>query len=463
MHAFNRRDFLKGTGTLALAAAASGLLCGAAEVPTEAVLGAVDGILVHSLSVRISNLWDEEYLVEADFMLENTNSTTAFFVEEHFSISSADKTLYKPITLNKWNGSRYIQDIRLEPGEQQLISASCILAHDDLDSALQDGMRFTFQHGLQSQTFVGRPLFGKYGGEFTAEPVQTLTFPTVGGLRVHSVRVTSQASSSRYLLSFDCALENTYSDPVELRGRNFVLQIGDERIDTHRNVWNLGVNRNDRTASIAPGVPQTVHIRCYCSADAYKRLTRHSDPEPWKFTLLYGQERRTFTGYAASPDTYSVGETQSTALPSVGGIQLSDLSLTDYPTQSSYSLRLYFTMQNLTDAQIDLPIPALHPNDNLPNHFTLQFDGTEQYVYGPFSCKYYDDGDRQYHYWPKSLGAFEALAPHESQLAELVVSLTEREHTSLYTQNHTVALTFTCNGESLTIHLDPRTGVFYAV
>ena len=467
MQAFNRRAFLKGTGTLALAAAASGLLCGAAEVPTEAVLGAVDGILVHSLSVRISNDWNENYFVEAHFMLENTNSTTAIFHIEHFSASSAGKTLYKS-GLNKWNGSHYIQDIQLEPGEQQLISASFLLEHNDLDSALQDGMRFTFQHDLQSQTFVGRPLFGKYGGEFTAEPVQTLTFPTVGGLRVHSVRVTLESDSSgRHFLSFDCALENTYSDPVELRGRNFVLQIGDERIDKYLSVWNLGVNRYYRTASIvpvAPGVPQTVNIQCYCSADAYKRLTRHSDPEPWKFTLLYGQERLSFTGYAASPDTYSVGETQSTALPSVGGIQLSDLSLTDYSTQNkSYSLLLHFTMQNLTDAQIDLPIPALHPNDNLPNHFTLQFDGTEKYVYGPFSCEYYDDGDGQYHYWPKSLGAFEALAPHESQLAELAVSLTEREHTSLYTQNHTVALTFTCNGESLTIHLDPRTGVFYAV
>ena len=287
MQIFTRRDFLKGSSTLVLAAAASGLLCGAAEVPTEAVLGAVDGILVHSLSVRISNDWNERYFVEAHFMLENTNSTTAFFVKEHFSASSAGKTLYKS-GLNKWNGSHYIQDIQLEPGERQLISADFLLEHDDLDSALQDGMRFTFQHDLQSQTFVGRPLFGKYGGEFTAEPVQTLTFPTVGGLRVHSVCVTPESINGRYLLSFDCALENTYSDPVELRGRNFVMQIGDERIDKYLSVWNLGVNKYYRTASIvpvAPGIPQTVNIQCCCSADAYKRLTRHSDPEPSKFTI----------------------------------------------------------------------------------------------------------------------------------------------------------------------------------
>ena len=470
MQTFNRRTFLKGTGTLALAAAASGLLCGAAEVPEEAVLGAVDGILVHSLSVRISNAWNEKYLVEAHFMLENTNSTTAFFLKEHFSASSAGKALYKS-GLNKWTGSHYIQDIQLEPGEQQLISAGFLLAHDDLDPALQDGMRFTFQHDLQSQAFVGRPLFGEYGGDFTAEPVQTLTVPSVGGLRVHNVRVTLESNNVGHFLSYDCKLENTYSDPVALRGRNFVMQIGDERIDKYRNVWNLSVNGNYYTTSIAPiapGVPQTVHVQCYCSTDAYKRLTRSSDPEPWKLTLLYGQERLSFTGYAASPDTYSVGETQSTALPSVGGIQLSDLSLIDDFTQDerqnkTCSLRLHFTMQNLTDAPIDLPIPDLHPQDDLPGNFALKFDGISKHVYGPFYCEYYDDSDRRYNYWPKCIASFEALAPRESQLTELDVSLTEDEYASLYTQDHSVEFTVTCNGESLTIRLDPRTGVFYTV
>lgn len=48
MQAFNRRAFLKGTGTLALAAAASGLLCGAGD-PAEggAAVPTVGGLRVN--------------------------------------------------------------------------------------------------------------------------------------------------------------------------------------------------------------------------------------------------------------------------------------------------------------------------------------------------------------------------------------------------------------------------------
>ena len=51
MQIFTRRDFLKGSSTLVLAAAASGLLCGAAQAPAEAVpmTETVGGLVVHTV------------------------------------------------------------------------------------------------------------------------------------------------------------------------------------------------------------------------------------------------------------------------------------------------------------------------------------------------------------------------------------------------------------------------------
>ena len=459
MRAFTRRDFLKGSGTLVLAAAASSLLCGAGEAPST-VLGAVDGIRVHDITARLSNGFDSNYLLEVHFTLENTNASTAYFLKDHFSASVSGKNCTYA-GLNKWTGSRYVQDIQLAPGEQQLISYSALVEPADYDTILQNGFRITFSHGVQAQTFAGRPLFGEYSGGFTAEPVQTLSIPSVGGLRVHSVRMTPSTNKVGPLLTYTCVLENTYDSPVQMHRNNFILHIGEERIDRSFQVLNLRVGDDYRDLTLAPGARKTFGFQCYCSDDAYRRLTKGNDP--WMLTLFYGQEKLSFTGYAASSDTYSVGETQSTALPSVGGVQFSDLWLTDSYSQpdafsqtSIYQLMLDFTMQNLTDEAVSLPIPDLHPDAGLQSKFALKFDGTTKYLYGPFRCAYDDN------HQPKSLDACEVLAPHETQLTQLVIRLTESEHASLYTQSHTVELSFVHGGESLTIRFDPRTGAYYA-
>lgn len=327
MQAFNRRAFLKGTGTLALAAAASGLLCGAAEVPTEAepdtALCTIGGLRVLDVSARVSKYPSDDYpyRLEVYFDLENTNDFTAYFHQENYIVSVGGKRYdtYDFTGLNKWNGSHYIQDIWLKPGEAATITYSCRLDKVGSKVAFQDGVQITFQYRQQRQTFVSSPL--------------------------------TETSSA-------CALD---------------------------------------------------------------------------------------------------GSVQSTALPSVGGIQFSNFWCHESSTQNgSYVFHLNFIMQNLTDTQIDLPIPALHPNDNLPNHFTLQFDGTEKYIYGPFSCEYY---------WlkPESKDTFEALAPRENQLAELKVSLTKEEFDTLYNGGHTVTFTFTCGDEKLTLRGDPAIGIFEAV
>ena len=85
MQAFNRRAFLKGTGTFALAAAASGLLCGAAEVQEETepdtALCTIGGLRVLDVSARVSKYPSDDYpyRLEVYFDLENTNDFTAYF------------------------------------------------------------------------------------------------------------------------------------------------------------------------------------------------------------------------------------------------------------------------------------------------------------------------------------------------------------------------------------------------
>ena len=456
MRAFTRRAFLKGSGTLVLAAAASGLLCGAGEAPST-VLGAVDGIRVHDITARLSNGFNSNYRLEVHFTLENTNASTAYFLKDNFSASVSGKSCTYA-GLNKWNGSRYVQDIQLAPGEQQLISYSAWVEPADYDTILQNGFRITFSYGVQAQTFAGRPLFGEFGGGFTAEPVQTLSIPSVGGLRVHSVRVTPR-SSNYGEVTFTLRVENTNAFPVQLYWDNFVVQIGDERIDHYLNTRKVWVSGATSSSPIAAGEWQTVLLSCSLqrsSSGLYNKLTQGS--APWTLTLFYGQEKRFFTGYATSPDTYSVGETQSTALPSVGGVQFSGLWSTDsYTQQGNYTLHLNFTMQNLTDETVSLPIPDLHPSAGLQSKLALKFDGSTKYLYGPFYCEH-DEQSK-----PKRIDSFETLAPRETRLTEVMCSLTESEHASLYTQSHTVELSFVNGGESLTIRFDPRTGAFSAV
>ena len=327
MQSLNRRTFLKSTGTLALAAITSGLLCGAAAEPEETepdtALCTVGGVRVLDVRARVYDYpnSDYPYHMEVYFDLENANDFTAYFHQENYIVSVGGKRYDTSdfTGLNKWNGSRYIQDVWLEPGEAKTITYSCRLDKAGGKAAFQDGMQITFQYRQQRQTFISLPL--------------------------------TKTSSA-------CALD---------------------------------------------------------------------------------------------------GPVQSTVFPAVGGVQFSDFWCHESSTQNGrYALHLNFTMQNLTDTQIDLPIPDLHPNDNLPNHFTLQFDGTEKYLYGPYSCEYS---------WmrPKSKDALEALAPYESQFAELSFSLTQNEFDTLLTQDHTIEFTFTCGGEELTLRGNPSTCIFEVV
>ena len=122
MQAFNRRAFLKGTGTLALAAAASGLLCGAGD-PAEggAAVPTVGGLRVNYVRAFAKDYGNNFRQMEIHLNIANTNSSAAYFNQENFvpllgnSRYGGERTFSG---LNKWNGSRYVQDVQLKAGVQ---------------------------------------------------------------------------------------------------------------------------------------------------------------------------------------------------------------------------------------------------------------------------------------------------------------------------------------------------------
>ena len=328
MQAFNRRAFLKGTGTLALAAAASGLLCGAAEVPAETapVAETVGGLVVHTVRAFAKDYGNNLRLFEINLKIENTNNFPVYFNQENFLVHLGDARLginYRFAGLNKWNGSRYTQDVHLEPGEFQTISYSCNLQAAELEAGL-----------------------------------------------------------------------------------------------------------------------------------------RQTDPAPWRIALLYGQQRQTFTGYLLA-DKYSsdftAGPVESTAFPTVGGVQFSALWCDDSRTQNGfYYLSFYFTLQNKSDAEIALPFLGVSEGD-VQDNFSVELDGQHKKHYR--LCVYtHVNGFR-----PQEGGHLESLQPGESQFATNSISLTKEEYDTLYNGGHTVAFTFTCGDEKLTLRGDPRTGIFEEV
>lgn len=328
MQAFNRRDFLKGTGTLALAAAASGLLCGAAEAPAETAPATetVGGLVVHTVRAFAKDYGNNLRLFEINLKIENTNNFPVYFNQENFLVHLGDARLginYRFAGLNKWNGSRYTQDVHLEPGEFQTISYSCNLQAAELEAGL-----------------------------------------------------------------------------------------------------------------------------------------RQTDPAPWRIALLYGQQRQTFTGYLLA-DKYSsdftAGPVESTAFPTVGGVQFSALWCDDSRTQNGfYYLSFYFTLQNKSDAEIALPFLGVSEGD-VQDNFSVELDGQHKKHYR--LCVYtHVNGFR-----PQEGGHLESLQPGESQFATNSISLTKEEYDTLYNGGHTVAFTFTCGDEKLTLRGDPRTGIFEAV
>lgn len=164
MQTFNRRAFLKGTGTLALAAAASGLLCGAAEAPAETAPAAetVGGLVVHTVRAFAKDYGNNFRDFEIHLEIENTNDFPVYFNQENFLVHLGDMRLginYRFSGLNKWNGSRYIQDVHLEPGECQTISYSCRLQAAELEAGLRQTdpapWRIALLYGQQRQTLYG--------------------------------------------------------------------------------------------------------------------------------------------------------------------------------------------------------------------------------------------------------------------------------------------------------------------
>lgn len=329
MQTFNRRTFLKGTGTLALAAAASGLLCGAAEAPAETAPAAetVGGLVVHTVRAFAKDYGNNFRDFEIHLEIENTNDFPVYFNQENFLVHLGDTRLginYRFSGLNKWNGSRYIQDVHLEPGECQTISYSCRLQAADLEAGL-----------------------------------------------------------------------------------------------------------------------------------------RQTDPAPWRIALLYGQQRQTFTGYLL-PDHYSTeytaGPVESTVLPSVGGIVLSGFWSSDFPTQiPSYSLPIYFTMQNSNDTAAQLPFCGVAENGDVLDNFTIRMDGQPRNHYRLYACTHTS------RFTPEEKGHLETLQPQEICFAETGISLTKDEYSTLYTTGHTLEITFSYGDESVTVRGNTRTGIFEAI
>lgn len=328
MQAFNRRDFLKGTGTLALAAAASGLLCGAAETPAETAPAAetVGGLVVHTVRAFAKDYGNDHRSFQINLKIENTNDFPVYFNQENFLVHLGDARLginSRFSGLNKWNGSRYTQDVHLEPRECQTITYSCRLQAAELEAGL-----------------------------------------------------------------------------------------------------------------------------------------RQTDPAPWHIALLYGQQRQTFTGYLLT-DQYSsdftAGPVESTAFPTVGGVQLSALWCDDSCTQNGfYDLSFYFTLQNKNDTEIALPFRGVSEGD-VQDNFSVELDGQRKKHYRLLVYTH-DEAFR-----PQEGGHLESLLPGESKFATNSISLTKEEYDTLYNGGHTVAFTFTCGDETLTLRGDPRTGIFEAI
>ena len=189
----SRRSFLKVSGCLMLGSAVSGLLCGAGD-PAEggAAVPTVGGLRVNYVRAFAKDYGNNFREMEIHLEIENTNDFPVYFNQENFLVHLGDMRLginYRFSGLNKWNGSRYIQDVHLEPGECQTISYSCRLQAAELEAGLRQTdpapWRIALLYGQQRQTFTGYLLADKYSSDFTAGPVESTAFPTVGGVPQH--------------------------------------------------------------------------------------------------------------------------------------------------------------------------------------------------------------------------------------------------------------------------------------
>lgn len=137
----SRRSFLKVSGCLMLGSAVSGLLCGAGD-PAEggAAVPTVGGLRVNYVRAFAKDYGNNFRQMEIHLNIENTNSSAAYFNQENFvpllgnSRYGGERTFSG---LNKWNGSRYVQDVQLKAGETQTISYICKLQPEDLSAGLR--------------------------------------------------------------------------------------------------------------------------------------------------------------------------------------------------------------------------------------------------------------------------------------------------------------------------------------
>ena len=288
--------------------------------------------------------------------------------------------------------------------------------------------------------------------------------PTVGGLRVNYVRAFAKDYGNNFRqMEIHLNIENTNSSAAYFNQENFVPLLGNSRYGgeftfTGLNKWNG--SRYVQDVQLKAGETQTISYSCKLQPEDLSAGLRTVDPAPWSLTLLYGGQRQTFTGYLLA-DKYSsdftAGPVESTAFPTVGGVQLSALWCDDSCTQNGfYDLLFYFTLQNKSDAEIALPFRGVSEGD-VQDNFSVELDGQRKKHYR--LCVYTHDKI----FRPQEGGHLESLQPGESRLATNAISLTKEEYDTLYNCGHTVTVTFSCGDEKLTLRGDPSIGIFEAV
>ena len=318
MQAFNRRAFLKGTGTLALAAAASGLLCGAAEAPAETAPAAetVGGLVVHTVRAFAKDYGNNFRDFEINLKIENTNDFPVYFNQENFLVHLGDARLginYRFSGLNKWNGSRYTQDVHLEPGEFQTISYSCRLQAAELEAGLRQTdpvpWRIALLYGQQRQTFTGYLLADKYSSDFTAGPVESTVFPTVGGVQLSALWCDDSCTQNgSYYLSFYFTLQNKSDTEIALPFRgvsegdvqdNFSVELDGQRkrhyrlyVCTHDKIFRP--QEGGHLESLQPGESQFATNGVYLTKEEYDTL--YNGGHTVTFTFSCGDEKLTLRG-----------------------------------------------------------------------------------------------------------------------------------------------------------------------
>lgn len=289
--------------------------------------------------------------------------------------------------------------------------------------------------------------------------------PTVGGLRVNYVRAFAKDYGNNFRqMEIHLNIENTNSSAAYFNQENFVPMLGNSRYGgaftfTGLSKWNG--SRYVQDVQLKAGETQTISYSCKLQTEDLSAGLRTVDPAPWSLTLLYGGQRQTFTGYLL-PDHYSTeytaGPVESTVLPSVGGIVLSGFWSSDFLTQvPSYSLPIYFTMQNSNDTAAQLPFRGVAENGDVLDNFTIRMDGQPRNHYRLYACTHTS------RFTPEEKGHLETLQPQEICFAETGISLTKDEYSTLYTTGHTLEITFSYGDESVTVRGNTRTGIFEAI